>query len=73
MFYIYILKSSKDNRTYVGYTDNLERRLSEHNSGQSKATKYRRPFELIFSEQFKTSTEAKKESHIGKVVVAGEN
>jgi putative endonuclease len=60
MFYIYILKSLKDNRTYVGYTDNLERRLSEHNSGQSKATKNRRPFKLIFSEQFKTSAEAKK-------------
>jgi len=60
MFYIYILKSLKDNKTYVGYTNDLERRLSEHNSGQSKATKNRRPFELIFSEQFEVSSEAKK-------------
>jgi len=59
MFYIYILKSLKDNKTYVGYTNDIERRLSEHNSGQSKSTKDRRPFELIFSEQFETSKEAK--------------
>lgn len=60
MFYIYILKSLKDNRTYVGYTDNLERRMAEHNAGRSKATKNRRPLELIFSEQFQASSEAKK-------------
>ena len=60
MFYIYILKSLKDNRTYVGYTNDLERRLAEHNSGKNIATKNRRPLELIFSEQFETSTEAKK-------------
>ncbi len=60
MFYIYILKSLKDNRTYVGYTNDLERRLSEHNSGKNIATKNRRPLELIFSEQFETSAEAKK-------------
>ena len=60
MFYIYILKSLKDNRTYTGYTDNIERRLFEHNSGQTNATKNRRPFELIFSEKFKTLKEAKK-------------
>ena len=60
MFYIYILKSLKDNRTYVGYTNDLERRLFEHNSGKNIATKNRRPLELIFSEQFETSAEAKK-------------
>ena len=60
MFYIYILKSLKDNRTYVGYTNNLERRLAEHNSGKNIATKNRRPLELIFSEKFETSAEAKK-------------
>ncbi len=60
MFYIYILKSLKDDRTYVGYTDNLSRRLAEHNSGKNIATKNRRPLELLFSEQFETSTEAKR-------------
>ena len=60
MFYIYILKSLKDNRTYVGYTNNLEERLKKHNSGQVKSTKLRCPLELLFSEEFETSQEARK-------------
>ena len=60
MFYIYVLKSLKDNRTYVGYTNNLEERLNRHNSGQVQSTKYRLPLELIFSEKFNTSEEARK-------------
>ncbi len=60
MFYIYILKSLKDHKTYVGYTYNLERRLAEHNSGKNIATRNRIPLELLFSEKFETSKEARK-------------
>ena len=60
MYFIYVLKSLKDNRTYVGYTNNVEERLKKHNSGQVKSTKYRQPLELLFSEEFKTSQEARK-------------
>jgi len=60
MFYIYILKSLKDGKTYVGYTNDLGRRLSEHNSGKNIATKNRTPLELLFSEKFETSKEARK-------------
>ena len=60
MFYIYILKSLKDNKTYVGYTNNIEERIKKHNSGQVKSTKYRLPLKLIFSEEFETSQEARK-------------
>ena len=60
MFYIYILKSIKDNRTYVGYTNNVEERLNKHNSGQVKSTKFRAPLELIYSEKFNSSAEARK-------------
>ncbi len=60
MYFIYILQSLKDSRTYVGYSDNVERRLAEHNSGRAKATKNRRPFKLLFTEEFETSAEAKK-------------
>ena len=60
MFYIYVLKSNRDNRTYVGYTNNLQERLSKHNSGQVKSTQFRRPLELLFSEEFDTSVEARK-------------
>ncbi len=60
MFYIYILKSLKDNKTYVGYTNSLERRLAEHDSGKNIATRNRTPLELLFSEKFETSQEARR-------------
>ncbi len=60
MFYIYVLQSLKDDRTYVGYTDNVKRRLIQHNSGYVKSTKHRIPFKLLFTEEFETSKEAKK-------------
>jgi len=60
MYYIYVLKSKKDGRTYVGYTNNLFKRLEKHNSGQVKSTKFRQPLELIFSEEFRTFAEARK-------------
>ena len=50
MFTVYIIQSEKDFRSYVGYTNNFERRFLEHNSGQSKATKHRTPFKLLFKE-----------------------
>ncbi|MFA5021739.1 MAG: GIY-YIG nuclease family protein [Patescibacteria group bacterium] len=43
MFYVYILKSLTDNKLYIGYSNNLQRRLKEHNSGKNLSTEYRRP------------------------------
>ena len=60
MYYVYILQSSKDKKTYTGYTKNLNVRLSLHNGGRVLATKYRRPLELLLSEDFETLEEAKK-------------
>ena len=50
MFYVYVLKSKKDNMFYTGYTKDLMKRLNEHNSGKVKSTKYRLPLELIYFE-----------------------
>jgi len=60
MFTVYILQSSKDYKTYVGYTSNFDRRFKQHNSGKSKSTKHRGPFKLLFKEEFKNIKEAKK-------------
>lgn len=60
MAYVYILKSLTNDRYYVGSTDNLERRLIEHNSGKSKYTSLTRPFKLVFSIEYPTSKEAKQ-------------
>jgi len=59
MFYVYILQSLKDGRTYVGYTEDLEKRLLEHNAGRSKSTRNRAPFKIIYSEEFLSQKEAK--------------
>jgi len=48
MFYVYILQSKS--RLYIGSTDDLKRRLRQHNAGQSIATKAYRPWTLIFYE-----------------------
>ena len=58
-YHIYVLHSLKDSRTYVGYTENIKRRLTEHNSGKVKSTKFRFPLKLLFTEEFNTSIEAK--------------
>ncbi|MCX6173358.1 MAG: GIY-YIG nuclease family protein [Ignavibacteriales bacterium] len=58
MFTIYVLRSKVDNHRYIGYTDNIERLLIEHNSGKVKSTKNRKPFELIYSEHFGNKSDA---------------
>lgn len=49
-YYVYVLKSLKDNNLYIGYTKNLEKRIKEHSSGKVFSTKYRLPFVLIYYE-----------------------
>jgi putative endonuclease len=46
MWYVYVLKSRKDERFYVGSTDDLKRRLREHNDGACESTLHRRPLDL---------------------------
>jgi putative endonuclease len=53
MFYVYTLKSKKNGRLYLGSTDDLRRRLSEHNRGMGgKYTHDNRPFELVYYEAY---------------------
>lgn len=60
MYYLYILKSRVDQELYIGYTDNLKRRLSEHNNGKVKSTKSRKPFKLRYYEAFFSENDARK-------------
>ncbi|MBP8040521.1 MAG: GIY-YIG nuclease family protein, partial [Bacteroidales bacterium] len=52
MYYVYILKSLKDGRFYIGSTADVEKRLLYHNSGRQRSTKNRIPFVLVYSESF---------------------
>ena len=49
-YYTYILKSEKDGKIYTGYTQDLRKRLNQHNKGLSIYTKNRGPFVLIYYE-----------------------
>lgn len=60
MFYVYILKSLKDNRIYTGFTSNLKHRAKEHNSGKVKSTKHRRPLKLIYYEAYLSKKDAQE-------------
>ncbi|MFA6257082.1 MAG: GIY-YIG nuclease family protein [Candidatus Paceibacterota bacterium] len=63
MYYLYILKSLKDKKLYTGSTDNLKRRLSEHNNGVNRSTKARRPFELRYYEAYSSEQDARKREY----------
>jgi len=52
MYYVYVLHSTKDGKRYIGFTEDLRRRISEHNACLVNSTKYRHPLELVYSEQF---------------------
>ena len=49
-YYVYVLKSEKDGNHYVGYTNDLKKRLELHNSGKVVSTKNRFPLKLIYFE-----------------------
>lgn len=42
MYYVYVIKSKKDNKLYIGLTNDLRKWLFEHNQGLNKSTRYRR-------------------------------
>ncbi len=58
MNYIYVLLSEKDGHFYTGSTNDLQRRIKEHNSGKANSTKNRRPLELIYYEACKDEADA---------------
>ena len=57
-YYIYVLKSETTDFSYVGYTSDLEKRLVEHNRGKSLSTRGRRPWRLVYKEEYTTRSGA---------------
>jgi len=65
VYTVYVLRSLKDKRTYVGCTNDIKRRLQDHNTGQVQSTKYRIPFKLVYKEEYINRTVAfKREEHL---------
>ena len=59
-YYIYVLRSLKDNKFYTGYTSDLKKRLEKHKKGLVLSTKNRLPVELMYFEGCKNQQDATK-------------
>jgi putative endonuclease len=58
MYYAHVLLSKKDNNFYIGFTENVEQRLDEHNAGKNTSTRSRRPFKLMYCEGHTSKSDA---------------
>ena len=58
MPFIYVLRSRETHRLYTGATTNIEARIAQHNTDQSRSTKNRGPWDLVHHEEFATLAEA---------------
>ncbi|HPJ80494.1 MAG TPA: GIY-YIG nuclease family protein [Candidatus Portnoybacteria bacterium] len=80
-YYTYIIKSRKNNKHYIGQTNNIKDRIKRHNNGESLSTKFGVPWTLIHFEKFKNRSEAvkrerylkslKNKNYIEKFIIAG--
>jgi len=58
MYFVYIIESQKTSRYYIGYTSDLNNRLTHHNSGATTSTSSGIPWKLVHTEQFPTKKDA---------------
>ncbi len=57
-YFVYVLKSQRDNIRYVGSGESPQERLRRHNNGDYRITKGHRPWRLVYQERFTTQSEA---------------
>ena len=62
-YYVYILESLKNGRYYVGHTNDLEKRLKQHNEGKTKGNRYLIPFKLVYKEEYDDPATARKREY----------
>jgi putative endonuclease len=60
VYFVYILQSLKDGSYYVGSTQDLDERINRHNGGRSKYTKAKRPWKMVYHEEFPDRSSALK-------------
>ncbi len=70
MFYTYVLKSENFEKFYTGYTENLDKRLMEHNEGLNYYSKRYIPWNIIYFETFKLKEEAIRREKYFKIAAA---
>ena len=64
-FYVYLIVSKVKNKTisYVGYTNNLNKRLTLHNSNKGAKFTKGKKWKLVYYEKYDTKSEAMKEEY----------
>jgi putative endonuclease len=65
-WYVYVLRSLKDHQFYIGSTNNLRRRLQQHQRGENISTAKRRPFELLYFEGHRSLEDTIRREHYFK-------
>ena len=58
MYYVYVIQSERTKALYFGRTDDLERRLKEHNEGKNQSTKDKRPWRYVYTEGYRSEKDA---------------
>jgi len=61
MYYVYILYSPSHRKIYKGSTNNIKKRLGEHNAGKVLSTKAFTPWKLVYLETFISKSDARRE------------
>lgn len=60
MYYVYVLFSLKDEKFYIGFSADVQRRFEEHSQGKNTSTKLRRPFVLLYYEGHYSKADAQR-------------
>jgi putative endonuclease len=63
MYCVYVIKSRKNHSLYIRSTNNLDRRMQEHNTGKSGHTEKYRPYDLMYFEAYRAETDVRKREH----------
>jgi len=69
MYCIYVLQSKKDKSLYIGFTQDVKKRLIEHNKGLCSSTRNKRPLRLAFYEAYTSEVDARtRESRLKQLL-----
>ncbi len=60
MYYVYAIESLNRKYIYIGITNDIDKRVKQHNTGKNKTTKPYLPFQILFTEEYKTRIDARK-------------
>ena len=66
MYHVYILLNETEKRTYIGVTDDINKRLADHNAGRVKSSCPYRPYKVMHMESFGTLVEARQKEKFYK-------